>query len=92
MRLPIKTFSSSLFTWHGGVGYAEISDLKGVVADSVMCRVFDDAIDVGFNVLSEKTGDTKLFTLVKADRDDDGDVTAFRLESEDGIKITIFND
>jgi len=57
----LPTYDARLFTWDGGKGLTEASDMHlapGVVPGK---RVWNDACDVGFYVRSPKTGTTKLF-------------------------------
>jgi hypothetical protein len=56
---PIK---ASRFSWAGGHGYSEWSDLH----DLRLHQVWPDSCDGGFTILSERTGQTR--TFVEHDR------------------------
>jgi hypothetical protein len=83
MNHNVPVHCSSKFTWHKRTGSAELSDFE---SPRVASLVYDDAADVGFFVVSQKTGTKKLFTLLE--RTEDG----WRFESEDGLVVKIFND
>ena len=93
MKKPDNTLpvhDGSKFTWKDGAGCIEASDLgRGYTG-----RVWNDAADVGFIVRSHKTGAEKLFVyagaLSSSGRAED--VYGFRYDSEDGVKISVFND
>lgn len=58
---------------------AEISELsRGGTADP-FGRVYDDAADEGFVIVSSKTGDEVTFVINGADRDSDGDIAGWVL-------------
>lgn len=84
-NLPVHDGRS--FEWDRGIGYAEVSDLMPRLTD----RVYPDAADEGFYVLSHKTGVKKLFFAV-GDRRMGEDVASWLFKSEDGFGIEIFND
>lgn len=93
MKKPDNTVpvhDGSKFTWHGNVGYTEVSDLgRGYTG-----RVWKDAMDVGFIIRSHKTGVEKLFVYACAfsKSQDISDVDSFRYDAEDGTKVIVFND
>jgi len=76
------------FTWNGKVGSAEVSDFNPA---TLAGRLFGDACDVGFYVVSPRTGRKVLFFEVGVDRRD-GEVTSYRYESNDGFRVIVFND
>jgi hypothetical protein len=89
-NFDIPVHDGSKFDWRGGSGYAEASDF----GRSVWCRrVWSDACDVGFVVVSPRTGVKKLFTLVREERDGEGEVTSWKfVECGGDVCITVFND
>lgn len=72
---------------------AEIS-----IVPAVLRQLFDDSLDIGFGIRSEKTGRVIYFTLVNAFKDDEGDYTHWEFEVYDarddvaGLSVTVFND
>lgn len=54
-------------------------------------RVYEDACDVGFNVVSPRTGVTMLFTLTGEEKDSEGGLLADIYTSGE-FKITLLND
>ncbi len=90
--------SSNQFTYHKGAFVAEVSDLGGhLPADPI----YPDACDLGFQMVSEKTGRVATFYFSREHRAD-GDIThwtylptpesirALGLSSE--VRVEIFND
>jgi len=77
---------------------AEASDLKDhdFLSRVFLSRVFNDACDVGFRVVSSKTGREVVFTFSREERNTDSDVTAWHFTSYRAMggnfKATIFND
>ena len=61
-------------------------------------RVFDDACDSGFTMVSQKTGTEVTFTFEKDDRDEEGELMGIwfnsysRDDSLKDIKVLIIND
>jgi len=86
-RLPVH--DGRLFSWLGKTATAEVSTvaLRGHAG-----RVWQDSCDVGFYVVSHKTGARKLFVETSARRDGSGDVMSWIYQSNDGITIELFND
>lgn len=64
--------------------FAEISELSRGRKE-VFCRVFDDAIDEGFAIISERTGAVKVFVVNKIE-ENEGDVIAWTLVPADELK------
>lgn len=62
---------SDKFTWTNKIGVAEISDLgeKWNVG-----RIYNDACDVGFKVVSKRTGQDAIFYLSEERRSGEGDI------------------
>jgi hypothetical protein len=66
---------------------AEMSDLNG------FGQVYDDAADVGFTMVSSRTGREVVFVVADEQRDGEGDILFWTLKSTDGkFTATIFND
>lgn len=79
-----------------GLFVIEASDLG---PDFRLGRVYDDACDVGFTLVSARTGDRRVFTSVGERRDDDGDLLYedFALVGPSGrvdqsLRVRIIND
>jgi len=93
MKLEIPSYPSTLFTWHQRYGVAECNDLNG--GPRIHGRVYDDTCDVGFNVVSSKTGKVMLFLFEKDVRGEDMDAELISTEyiSECGkYRISLLND
>ena len=60
MSLIATKIPSVLFSWHGNRGVTEASDLNRI---KFLSRIWDDACDVGFAVVSAKTGKLVVFYL-----------------------------
>lgn len=96
--LPVH--DGSKFTWHGETGCVDASDLALACTRQSMCsRVWDDACDVGFWVLSPKTGKKVLFTFEAEAKSPDGETMSWLFRAYDptanmvsNITITIYND
>ena len=86
----IPVHSAKKFTWTGNRGVIEASSLAGGHA-----RVWNDSIDVGFIVRSNRTGVELLFTNGGEEIDgeeSDGEVTGWVYRSNrDGIVIHVIN-
>ena len=84
--------SSNKFVFSKGTFIGELSELPGFT----LHRVYDDACDVGFSVVSEKTGKSAVFALTNQDTDGDGDLTALHFKCVtpglQNLKAVIFND
>jgi hypothetical protein len=82
MKLTIPVYSSDRFTWKGKQGCADASDFGNA---PVAEQVYDDACDVGFYVVSAKTGVRMLFTFAN-------DKAGTWVFSSGDFTILIFND
>ena len=103
MRYPLITICSSKFGYYGKARTfcAEVSDLGDY---NFKQRVYDDALDIGFEMVSEKTGASRVFLLTDGEIDTEGNIQYWifecykpvgknRLELvSPGIKCLIFND
>lgn len=86
MKLRIPLHSSDMFSWDGKHGCANASDFGGKpIAD----RVYDDACDVGFDVVSVNTNKVLLFTYLREERDKGN--TLFDDFTSGDLTITIYN-
>lgn len=91
--------SAKLFAWQNGHGVAELSDLGKTFE---LHQVWQDSIDVGFTVMSDRTG--VLVTFVQTNRiREHGELVKWVYKSIDkqtgrvdrtkyALTITIFND
>jgi hypothetical protein len=90
-NLKVPCHLSSLFMWRDGNGAAEASDLP-----RPMCaRVWADAADVGFEVVSTRTGVKKLFLLTSEDFNANGDLERWVFTSHGpGVRVvlSVYND
>lgn len=99
MLLTNNRVSTERFSYHRDLKTftAEASDLNHTGCN-FLGRLYDDAADVGFCLVSHKTGAVEPFYLDNVDRDREGDVRAWeflpvnKALREGGIKLTIFND
>jgi len=84
--------NSSKFSFSKGVFIAEASTLKGLK----LGRVYDDACDMGFTIISEKTGKGAVFAQVEDSRDGEGDLISINFvcvtPGLTNLKAVIFND
>ncbi len=74
MILKPTPINSSKFTFKNNTFVAELSDLGNPRLE----RVYDDAADFGFTVISEKTGNHAVFAFNGYDKDNEGDVMGLR--------------
>lgn len=95
MLLTPCPISTSRFTFRDGVFLAEISSL----GDFRLGRVFDDACDAGFTLISERTGEAKVFSGPETTRDAEGDILFDEFTevldargTPGTLKVRIFND
>ena len=93
MILTPTPISSSRFSFKGNTFSAEASDLGRRLE---LGRVFDDAYDEGFSIVSEKTGKIAVFALYNHEEDNKGDLVCwiFRCVTPGltHLKAVIFND
>ena len=91
MRKNVTVIESKRFDWHSDTRQfmAEASELRGV---NLFCRCFDDAFDVGFDMVSSHTGKVRRFYLSRTETDRNGDFAAwyFRDEKND-TELVLFN-
>ena len=73
MLMKPTPIASSMFSFKNNTFVAELSDL----GDLNLERVYDDAADFGFTVISEKTGKPAVFAFVGFDKEGD-DVAGLR--------------
>ena len=96
------TVPSNLFTWTGGTGVADLTDLSGYAYSlGRLCRqVWDDACDCGFVIESKLTGKRLLFLYCEEETDREGEVTGWGFVSAEvklgrivhDFKLKIVND
>jgi len=69
-----QIFSSNMFNVHKSIKTmtCELSTLR----DRVYNQLYDDACDVGFGIISEKTGHVAYWAHDKSEFNDDGDLTS----------------
>jgi hypothetical protein len=82
----VPVHNGSKFSWCGPNGSAELSDFNPVTLAS---RLYGDACDVGFYVQGNRH--RVLFHEVLVERRE-GEVVAYHYESEEGFRITVYND
>lgn len=93
MILKPAPISSAMFSFKNNVFSTEVSELRNFS----LGRVYDDACDRGFSIISAKTGNVAVF--VETDHDycgEDIDVVAFNFKCVTTglkhLKAVIFND
>jgi len=93
MKYNLIPFNTNEFTWVPATNsfVAELSTF-GNSARYLYSRLYDDAMDVGFNLVSNRTGVKKLFTLYKDTVDEDGTLQMSEFRSACGIKVIVLND
>lgn len=84
----VPVHHSAKFAWAGNTGVADLSDF--VPAD-LAGRLYADACDVGFFVVSARSGNKVLFTEKDVERRGE-EIVAYHYMAENGVVITIFND
>jgi hypothetical protein len=93
MILTPNPISSSRFAFKGNTFSAEASDFG---LNFKLGRVYDDAYDEGFSVVSAKTGKIAVFALYNHEEDGEGDLVSwiFRCVTPGltHLKAVIFND
>ena len=90
-------YSSRNFTFlkDSKIFVGEISEVR-----EVLRQLWNDSMDLGFGIRSEKTGAVVFFTLVNTKRDEDGDILQWefdvfnprQLPNLNGLTATILND
>jgi hypothetical protein len=85
----IPVYSSDEFTWKNNRGVTYASDLLGRIKGWSGSKVWNDAADIGFYVVSTKTGAKMLFTYVFDEDGYDGEMEVY---SSGDFVITVLND
>jgi hypothetical protein len=92
MLLKPAPISSSKFAFSRGAFVAEVSDMR----DLKLGRVYDDAGDMGFTIISEKTGNAVVFAQTEDTLDKEGDLFSINFVAVTPgfthLKVVIFND
>ncbi len=96
---PTPIIPASKFSWRGTEGCTEASDLPGRFP-SDLGRVYDDSCDVGFTMLSDRSGRSAVFCLDHVEKDEEGDLLFWRFRSVrrshgadiPDMTVTVFND
>jgi hypothetical protein len=95
MILKPHRVSSSKFTYHQGTFVCEDSDFGKVGLIDRLGQVYDDACDLGFTIVSQKTGREVVFAQDGEDRRD-GEVMGWRFvcvtPGHKNLKALIIND
>lgn len=91
----IPSYKSEQFTWMKDkkVLVTCASDLMG--RGDFWGRIYDDAADLGFAIVSKRTGNSETFYLAGELRDQEGDVYAWEfmpINQNLNMKVTVFND
>ena len=94
----IPVYTSDEFTWKNGRGVAEASSLVGPLnrGDGTVrsvwagARIWKDACDMGFYVISCRTGTKMLFTYVHDEDGYDGEIQVYINDKDH--RITVIND
>lgn len=89
----IPVYTSDEFSWKNGHGITDASDLIGPLSTSARwagSRVWNDSFDIGFYVVSCRTGVKMLFTYVHDDDCYDGEYQVYANDADH--RITIMND
>jgi hypothetical protein len=93
MLLTPNPISSTRFSFEGNTFSAEASDFGRNIS---LGRVYDDACDEGFSIVSAKTGKIAVFALYNHEEDAEGDLVSwiFRCVTPGltHLKAVIFND
>lgn len=93
MILTPNPISSSRFMFSGVTFSAEASDLGRAFH---LSRVYDDACDAGFSIVSVKTKNVAVFALQKETRDNEGDLASWEFACVTPglthLKAVIYND
>ena len=94
----MQTVSSKMFYWTGNQASQEISSLGNFRFE----RVYPDACDIGFRMVSERTGKEAVFVVDHEDTDGEGDIQGWNLvptresvrRNPDcaGVRVLIIND
>lgn len=102
----LPSHSTNLFSSpQYGTMVTEVSTLGSIAdlcAGHVFGRVYPDACDEGFGLVSHRTGHTMYFAVDRVERDREGDIVAWHLvptaqskrahPRAAGLKVTVYND
>ena len=92
MLLNPTPICSSKFTFTKNTFVSELSDL----GRPRLGRVYDDACDEGFTIISKKTGKPAVFALYSSEDDSEGDVLSWTFTCVTpglkNLKAVIYND
>lgn len=92
MILRPTPLSSNNFTFKDNKFIGELSQFRGTRFE----RVYDDACDVGFSVISVKTGKHAVFALDRYETDSENDLIAMHFvcvtPGLKNLKAVLFND
>lgn len=90
----IPTYKASFVSWKGNDGVVEAS-LLGSGKSVIWSQIWDDSIDVGFYLHSDRTGKDVLFTLVDEEKHG-GEVVAWVFSgypaSNKRLTVKVLND
>lgn len=93
MLLKPSPINSSLFTFSKNTFIAEASELG---RSFKLGRIYDDACDEGFTIISERTGKPAVFALYNHEEDGEGDLVSWIFKCVTPgltqLKAVIFND
>jgi hypothetical protein len=93
MILKPTPLHSSKFTFSKNTFISELSDLG---PSARFERVYDDACDIGFSIVSEKTGNHAVFALNRYETDGENDLIAIHFSCVTpglkNLKAVLFND
>lgn len=91
--------SSKDFTWNSKTQTfsTELSEFGHRNARcNTLAQIYDDACDIGFVMVSEKTGKEEVFAFVEAKKDEEGDLQFLKYVPANpklrGISVLFFND
>ena len=70
MKLPLISFPSTMFDFQGNTFIAEASDMM----NRHLQRIYDDACDCGFTIVSAATGKEVVYVLTRVDIDKESEV------------------
>ena len=95
MKLPLTEITSSQFFYDKPKGrfIIEMSCLRN---PDLFRRMYDDAADIGFTMISARTGTKVRYYLARRDTDKDGSTAAWVFEPADkagmDTSVVVFND
>jgi hypothetical protein len=93
MLLKPSPICSSKFSFKSNTFVTEVSGLSRRFS---LERIYDDACDEGFTIISEKTGKGAVFALLTTERDREGDLVSWTFKCVTPglthLKAVIYND